>query len=47
MSRPTGGSAIQYKKMKTFAKKKTFKEYSNQADDEKYPATPTHLIVPW
>lgn len=47
LSRPTGGSGIQYKKMQTFKKKKTFTEYSNQEDAEKYPATPTHLVLPW
>lgn len=33
--------------MMTFQKKKTFTQFSNQEDAEKFPATPAHLIIPW
>jgi CBS domain-containing protein len=42
-------SSIGYKKTETFAmkKKKTFTEFSNQEDAEKFPETPHQLILPW
>ena len=38
---------VAYKKIQTFKKKKTFAEFSNQEDAERFPATPEKLIVPW
>ena len=38
---------VSYKKVQTFAKKKTFAEFSNQEDAERFPATPKPLVVPW
>ena len=38
---------VAYKKIQTFKKKKTFAEFTNQEDAERFPATPEKLVVPW